>query len=129
MNVLAHTENLILVVDDDALLRKLLCLELSQKGYHVAEACNGLECLEFCKHFHPDLIILDGQMPVMDGFTCCEHLNAVPDEHKMPILMLTGLRDEALKQRAIAAGVADYLTKPCNLNFLLHHVQDLLQVC
>lgn len=91
--------HLILVADDDKLMRTMLCRALEKEGYQVIEASNAEQCLKAYTLFHPDLILLDSLMPGIDSFTCCHELSAIPENERPPILMLTSLDDsEFLKQ-------------------------------
>ena len=90
---------LILVADDDKLMRTILCRALEKEGYQVIEASNAEQCLKAYTLFHPDLILLDSLMPGIDNFTCCHELREIPEHERPPILMLTSLDDsESLKQ-------------------------------
>lgn len=71
---------LILVIDDDRIMRRLIRQAMEREGYRVVEACDGQEGLELYKTKEPDLILLDAMMPVMDGFTCCQVLHRLTAE-------------------------------------------------
>ncbi|NJR66929.1 MAG: response regulator [Leptolyngbyaceae cyanobacterium CRU_2_3] len=118
---------LILIADDDRFARKILSHTLEQSAYRIIEAKDGQQCLElFLKH-QPDIIILDGKMPVMDGFTCCQKLRDLPEGQHVPILMITGLEDEASINQAFAAGTTDYITKPINSIVVVHRLQRMYE--
>jgi sigma-B regulation protein RsbU (phosphoserine phosphatase) len=104
---------LILVADDDKSTRILLRLILQQEGYEIVEAENGQECLIAWQEHQPDMILLDAMMPVMDGFSCCQHIREKQEQDlTIPLLMITGLNDKESVDRAFAAGATDYITKP-----------------
>ncbi|MGB3691503.1 MAG: PleD family two-component system response regulator [Spirulinaceae cyanobacterium] len=71
---LDSVQPLILVADDDKIMRQIISHVMEKEGYKVVEAANGEECLAVYKKFTPDIVLLDAMMPVMDGFTCCGHL-------------------------------------------------------
>lgn len=135
---------LILVVDDDRSMRLLLSKVMETEGYQVVEAMNGEECIAVYKQLQPDMILLDAMMPVMDGFTCCNKLQAIFDEDstaemprdsllgdsfasRTPILMITGLDDQESVDRAFEAGATDFVTKPIHWAVLRQRVRRLLQ--
>jgi phosphoserine phosphatase RsbU/P len=118
---------LILIADDDPLARKLLSHLLEQLSYHTIEANNGQQCLELFLEHQPDIIILDGKMPVMDGFTCCQKLRSLPEGQHVPILMITGLEDKESISQAFAAGTTDYITKPMNSVVVVHRLQRMYE--
>ena len=72
---------LILVADDDKIMRQLIAHVMEKEGYRVVEATNGEECLAVYKRCTPDIVLLDAMMPRMDGFTCCAHLLALSKKH------------------------------------------------
>ncbi len=119
--------NLILVVDDDHLVRMQLRELLEIVGYRVAEASNGEEALAIYSQLQPDMVLLDGLMPGMDGFTCCAQLQKLPGGDRTPVLMITALYDEASLERAYAAGATDFITKPIKWQVLRQRVRRLLE--
>ncbi|WP_052128826.1 GAF domain-containing protein [Neosynechococcus sphagnicola] len=118
---------LILVVDDDAFTRRLLRMELERAGHQVIEAENGEAGLRLFCQCKPEIVLLDALMPVMDGFTCCSHIQALPGGDRTPVLMITGLEDQRSVDQAFAAGATDYVTKPIHLPVLRQRVRRLLQ--
>ncbi len=118
---------LILVVDDEKLMRLLLRRSLEDEGYRVAEASNGKEALAAYQQQKPDLVLLDAMMPVMDGFTCCQQLQALSGDAKTPVLMVTSLEGPEAVDRAFACGAADYITKPIHWAVLRQRVRRLLE--
>jgi len=132
---------LILIVDDDRFMRIHLRRAMEQEGYQVAEVSNGEEALVAYTRLHPDIVLLDALMPVMDGFTCCRQLQKLaqvdallngnlPQDNSAsltPVLMITGLEDHDSVNQAFAAGAIDYITKPINWAVLRQRVRRLLQ--
>jgi signal transduction histidine kinase/DNA-binding response OmpR family regulator len=118
---------LVLVTDDEEAARSLLRMVMEQEGYRVVEACNGKQCLEVYTTWHPDIVLLDAMMPVMDGFTCCQKLVELAKSDFTPVLMITSLRDAESVDRAFAAGATDYVTKPFHIDVLCQRVRRLIQ--
>lgn len=119
---------LVLVVDDDQFMRLQLRRAMEQAGYQVAEASDGEQALAIYNRLHPDIILLDALMPVMDGFSCCTQLQTLPGGDRTPVLMVTALEDRESVDRAFAAGAIDYITKPIHWAVLHQRVRCLLQV-
>ena len=117
----------ILVVDDIAANRELLLAQLEDLGYDLREARDGIEALEAVDESEPDLILLDVEMPRLDGIGVCERLKAHPLRRLIPIVILTALRDRATRLRGISAGADDFLTKPFDRQELLLRVRVLLR--
>ncbi|MGB3205595.1 MAG: response regulator, partial [Crinalium sp.] len=117
---------LILVIDDDLVMRFQLRQAMENEGYQIIEAADGKEGLEMFTRFAPDIVLLDGKMPVMDGFTCCSLLQTIPGGLTTPILMITGLDDQASVDQAFAVGATDYITKPIHWAVLRQRVKRLL---
>jgi CheY-like chemotaxis protein len=121
-----HQPPLILIVDDDDLVRSILCQKVKYDGYQVEIARNGEEALIIYQQIQPDLVLMDGVMPEMDGFECCERLQQLPGGDLTPVLMITGLDDSASLDRAYAVGAADYITKPIHWAVLRQRVKRVL---
>lgn len=119
---------LILIVDDDAVARLLLSETLKQANFRVAEADSGRRALELFSQHKPDLIMLDVDMPDMDGFTVCAKLQAEYGAHNIPIMMVTGLDDTQSIHRAYEVGATDFLTKPINWAILPHRVRYIVRM-
>ncbi|KGF72648.1 regulator [Neosynechococcus sphagnicola sy1] len=117
---------LILIADDEPMIRLQLRRAMEQEGYRVAEAKNGEECLAAYLQFHPDIVLLDAIMPSMDGFTCCHQLQQLSTAQPVPVLMITGLEDKQSVDRAFAVGAVDYVTKPIHWAVLLQRVRRLI---
>jgi PAS domain S-box-containing protein len=119
--------NLILIVDDDDLMRMHLCEQLTQAGYQVVEASNGLEAIAIYTHLHPEIVLLDVMMPVMDGFSCCAQLQTLPDGKDTPVLMMTDFYDQASVEKAFAVGATDFISKPIQWPILRQRLRRLLE--
>jgi DNA-binding response OmpR family regulator len=117
----------LLVVDDHPETRNIIVQVLQQEGYQVASAENGLEGLNLAIDLKPDLIILDFNMPVMNGLETCGRLRQIPELTKVPIIVFTGVDDPQKKLAVFDAGADDFLTKPTDPTELIERVQTLLE--
>ena len=114
----------ILVVEDDFTLQETLAYNLSRHGYDVNAVGDGEAALETARRYHPDLVVLDLMLPVMDGFDVCRILR---QEMITPILMLTARDDEIDRVLGLEMGADDYLTKPFSMRELMARVKALLR--
>jgi putative two-component system response regulator len=126
-HLVAPSKPKVLVVDDIAANRDLLQGYLDDLGYQVREARDGVEALEAVEAEEPDLILLDIDMPRLDGIVVCERLKAHPTRRLIPIVILTASSDRSTKLRGLAAGADDYLSKPFDSKELLIRTKVLLQ--
>ena len=111
------------VVDDDAQFRRTLHLGLSAHGYEVDAVADGKEALSVLAASAPDLIVLDWQLPGMNGIQTCRMLRLSSD---VPVIMASGNRSDS-KEAALEAGADDYLPKPFSMNQLLIRIQTVLK--
>lgn len=118
----------ILIVDDEEILRYLLSTKLEEEGYEVKAAKNGLECLETLQHFNPDLIILDINMPLMDGIATAKEIRKLKPFTKTPIIFLTGVGSIDSLRIGFEAGGDEYLNKPVNVDELMIRINALLRM-
>jgi two-component system KDP operon response regulator KdpE len=114
----------ILVVDDDPQIRRVMKATLVSHGYEVIEARTGEEGLETAGKESPSLVLLDMNMPGMDGLETCRALRAVSD---VPIIVLTVRNTEKDKVAALDAGGDDYVTKPFGIEELLARIRAALR--
>ncbi|MBL8329514.1 MAG: EAL domain-containing protein [Rubrivivax sp.] len=117
----------ILIVDDDTGGRRLTHATLKKAGFRVSEAGDGRAALEQLAAGMPDLILMDVNMPVMDGFEACAQLRRLPQGGAVPVVMMTGLDDTASIERAFEAGATDFITKPISWAVLPHRVRYMLR--
>jgi DNA-binding response OmpR family regulator len=117
----AQIRRLVLVVDDDEVVRKVVRMVLEADDFEVVEAANGPDALASVASEHPPLMVLDVMMPGMDGI---EVLRSLPPDVK--VLMLTARDDAATEAASRAAGAADFLAKPFSSVELLDHVERLV---
>jgi len=118
---------LVLVVDDDVMIRMLARETMEQSGFMVEEAENGVQALAAVESLRPDVILLDVVMPELDGFSTCARLQQIPGGARTPVLMLTGLDDLESIDRAYEVGATDFVTKPINWAILGHRVRYMLR--
>ncbi len=119
----------ILMIEDEASIRRILKVQLEQKGYQVIESETGAEGLAFAESLHPQLVILDLGLPDMPGLEVLQHLRAWS---RVPVIILTATDDEETKVRLLESGADDYISKPFGpLEFLArvsvalrHHRND-----
>jgi len=102
----------ILVADDEPSIVLSLQVLLQRAGFEVRIARDGDEALRSVDAFTPDLILLDAMMPKRDGFDVCQTLRANPAWRDLPIIMLTAKSRDVERQKGIALGATDYITKP-----------------
>lgn len=122
------TSPVILVVDDDATNVKVAIDALEAQAYEVVVARTGESALNRAKFAHPDLILLDVQMPGLDGFETCRRLKAEPSTTEVPVIFMTVRAETADKVAGFAAGGVDYVTKPLQLDELVARVQAHLTI-
>lgn len=118
----------VLVADDDPAMRQWLQLLLRQRQYEVTAVENGRAAIACIATRKPDLIILDMDMPELDGFGVIAHLRASDETQHIPILVLSGLDDASLRVAGLDCGANDYLTKPVDSAELLARVRAHLRV-
>jgi predicted signal transduction protein with EAL and GGDEF domain/DNA-binding response OmpR family regulator len=103
----------VLLVDDDEVNLLLTSIALRERGFSIFEVCSGDEALKTISEWLPDVVVLDAVMPGLDGFDTCQELRHMPGYESIPVLMLTGLDDEASITRAYEVGATDFFVK-CN---------------
>jgi len=116
----------ILVVEDHQVSRDLVVELLTAAGYIVLEAEDGLGLIERVKHERPDLILMDLQLPHIDGFTLIRQLKADAETREIPVLAATAYTQPEQKASALDAGCAYYLTKPLDTQAVLSVVARFL---
>jgi DNA-binding response OmpR family regulator len=114
----------VLVVDDEAALRKFVTSVLGAAGYDVVAATDGEEALALMRDESLDLVVLDLMLPGIDGLEVCHRLREISD---LPIIVLSAKGEEVDKVDALNAGADDYLTKPFGVSELLARVQAVLR--
>ncbi|CRK57176.1 Putative SigmaB asociated two-component system sensor protein [Alloactinosynnema sp. L-07] len=118
----------VLVVDDDARTVYALTGILETHGMHVLHATNGREGIEaLTSNYAVDLILMDVMMPEMDGYTATAAIRAMPEYTNLPIIAVTAKAMVGDREKALAAGANDYVTKPVDANDLITRIQDRLR--
>jgi len=103
----------VLLVDDDEVNLLLTSIALRERGFSISECTSGEDALRTISEWLPDVVVLDAVMPGLDGFETCAELRDLPGYESIPVLMLTGLDDEASITRAYEVGATDFFVK-CN---------------
>ena len=114
----------ILIVDDDALLRRSLAFNLEQAGYRASTAESAETALSQVRLERPDLVLLDISLPVMDGLDAMRQLK---DQFDLPVIFLTARRRELDEALGLELGGDDYITKPFDFNVLVAHIKAVLR--
>ena len=122
-----NNEIKILVVDDEEDILEFLSYNLRAEGYDVIVADNGLLAIELAKKHEPSLIILDVQMPNMDGITTCEKIREIPSLSETVVTFLTARSEDYSQIAGFEAGADDYITKPIRPKVLISRVKALLK--
>jgi two-component system cell cycle response regulator DivK len=116
----------ILIVEDDKNNLELLAVVLSTCGFEVVAARTGAEGIAAARKEKPALILMDMQMPVMDGYTATRHLKADPETASIPVVAVTAYALTGDMEKALAAGCVDYITKPINTRDLPERLKQIL---
>jgi DNA-binding response OmpR family regulator len=102
----------VLIVDDEPNILLSLQFLMKKAGYDVRTASNGEQALAEIAREKPDLVLLDVMMPKLDGFTVCQRIRATPEWQDVRIIMLTARGREVEREKGLALGADDYITKP-----------------
>lgn len=119
-----RTVPLLLVVNDDAAVAGMLASDLTEAGYEVVRATDGLEGLESFEHWHPDLVLTDDEMPHLDGFGLIEAIRRL---NQTPIIVISERGGDRDRIRALGLGADDTLARPFSFNELLRRVRKQLR--
>ena len=113
-----------LVVEDDGNIAELLRLYLERDGFEVQCAADGGEGVELFRAFHPDIVLLDIMLPVMDGWTVCKRIR---ESAKTPIIMMTAKGETMDKVNGLEMGADDYIVKPFEMEEVLARIHAVLR--
>ncbi len=119
------TSTKILIVDDDPDIIEILSYNLSNEGYNVKSAVNGVEAIKKAKKFLPDIILLDVMMPEMDGIEACSNLREIESLSKSMIIFLSARGEDFTQIAAFDAGADDYINKPVKPKILLKKISSI----
>jgi DNA-binding response OmpR family regulator len=117
------TKSTILIIDDNITNLKTVLSHLDAYSFEIITARDGKSGLERAESEHPNLILLDVQMPGLDGFETCHRLKANPQTQRIPVIFMTVASETAAKVRGLEAGAVDYITKPFEAAELLARVK------
>ena len=120
----SHKRYLILVVDDEIRISRMIRMNLEHDGYDVIEANTGQQALDMVRSRMPNLVILDVMMPGLDGF---ETLSILREISQVPVIMLTAKSEEEDRIRGLELGADDYVTKPFSPRELMSRVKAVLR--
>ena len=118
---------LVLVIDDDQTLHLWAKRHLSAAGFIIVSAVNGRDGIEAFKKHSPDIVLVDIEMPEMDGFTTCSGIRGVPGGNNTPLLMVTGTEDAERIEKSYLAGATDFIVKPINWQVLIHRLSYMVK--
>lgn len=117
----------ILIVDDEPTIRRLVRAALDGRGYRLLEAADGPSALETARCERPDLILLDLALPQLSGTEVCRQLKEAPATADIPVLLLTGMVQQAKRDAAQATGAQGCIEKPFSPSTLTAQIAELLQ--
>jgi len=118
---------IVVVADDDAATRYVVARTLTHDGFTVLEASNGLEAVDTVKQSRPDVILLDVEMPEMDGYQACSAIRQLEGGADLPVVMVTGHDDSESINRAYEVGATDFISKPINWSLIGHRLRYILR--
>lgn len=121
-------QKIILAVDDNRLIQKMISDILEKAGYRVVTASDGYEALDKVRSVKPDLILLDIEMPGLNGYEVCNRLKCDEECQDIPVIMLTSRSAEKDKMAGLATGVDEYLSKPVQPKELIYIVEEVLEL-
>ena len=116
---------IVVLADDDPSIRLMVRHVLESEDFDIIEASDGLEAIKAVEKHHPALILLDAVMPGIDGFTTCQQIKD-KGHTDIPVMMITGLDDDASVERAYEVGAIDFITKPIKWAVLKHRVKSVV---
>lgn len=122
------TPSTVLIIDDNAENRLLLSSQLRMEGYRILQANGGYAGIELAQLHDPDIILLDVMMPDINGFEVCEELKGDPRTQRIPVIMVTALRDVQYRIKGIEVGADEFLHRPHVREELLVRVRTLIQL-
>ena len=114
----------IMLVDDDALMRRSLAFNLEQAGFHASAAANAEDALSMAKQNSPDLVLLDISLPGMDGLDAIKRFK---EQFRVPVIFVTARRRNLDEVLGLELGADDYITKPFDVDVLIAHIKAVLR--
>ncbi len=116
----------LLLVEDNEMNRDMLTRRLKRKGFEIEAAGDGEQALVMIQESMPDLVLMDMNLPIKNGWKTCQEIRANPNTEMLPIIALTAHAMAEDKQKALDAGCDDYTTKPIDFPLLLEKINTLL---
>ena len=116
----------LLLVEDNEMNRDMLTRRLKRKGFEIESAGDGEQALVMIQKSMPDLVLMDMNLPIKNGWNSCQEIRANPSTEMLPIIALTAHAMAEDKQKALDAGCDDYTTKPIDFPLLLEKINTLL---
>jgi CheY-like chemotaxis protein len=116
----------VLIAEDNPVNRELLRELLETRGHSVTEACNGQEALDLLQKSRSDILLIDLDMPVLDGFATVHKIRETPGLASMPVLAVTAYAMQGDREKVLASGFDGYLSKPINARELKEEMDRLL---
>jgi len=117
---------IVVLADDDPSIRLMVRHVLESEEFDIVEASDGLEAMKAVEKYHPALVLLDAVMPGIDGFTTCRQIKE-KGHTDIPVMMITGLDDDASVEHAYEVGAIDFITKPIKWAVLKHRVKSVVE--
>jgi two-component system chemotaxis response regulator CheY len=118
--------DVVIVADNDSIVRSILRSVLEDQGFTVLSAVNGIEAVDFAMRVRARLVILDYKMPRLDGFTSCAEIRELEGYADVPILILTAFDDAGVREKAERVGATRFLAKPFTPRNLLRVIAEVL---
>jgi len=112
----------ILIVDDEPMISRALEAVLNNKGFEITKASSGKEALQGIADQSPNLVLLDIEMPEMNGLETCEKIREIKNREELAIIMITGDTDESTTRAALEKGANDFIPKPCTTEELVSKI-------
>ncbi len=124
---MSSPKRLVLLVDDDEGLRRLIRTTLGTEHFELLQAVDGEEALQIARQQHPDLVLLDVNMPKLDGFEVCRHLKTEPETSFIKVVILSARGADTDRARGREVGADEYFIKPFSPIQLLNKIYALLE--
>ncbi|NNJ12389.1 response regulator [Chloroflexales bacterium ZM16-3] len=118
----------LLVVEDDSLIRNLLTRRLNREGFQIITASNGVQAVALARAEHPALILLDIDLPILDGWQVAQRLRSLAETRGIPIIVLTGSLFEEAQDQIRAYGCDAYVPKPINFPQMIAQIRWLARI-
>jgi two-component system cell cycle response regulator DivK len=113
----------VLIVEDNTLNMKLFNDVLLANGYQTAQSNTGLDVIELCESFKPDVVVLDIQLPEISGFEIIKQIRESSDHKDVPVVAITAFAMHGDEEKILSSGCNAYLSKPISVGRFLEHIQ------